>query len=331
MKIFSHISRKKKIRRANSGIYLNRKAFWTSLRKTNNIMHLKNILIFPLVLIFLVLSGCFFPVIDKEKILSGPAIGIIEIKGVIEDSKTILKNLKKFASDSNIKGILIRVDSPGGTVGPTQEIYSEIRKTSKKKKVYISIGNVAASGGYYIASAGDKIFANPGSITGSIGVIMQAVNIEQLVKFMKIDVETIKSGKYKDMGTPFKELTNEEREMLLGVTRDIHNQFIEDVARARKTDIEKIREIADGRIMTGLSAKQYGLVDEIGSIEDATETLWKDLELSGEPRTTYPRRQTSSFFREFMDSLSEDVEERLGISKKGLSFWFLSYYGTDTR
>ncbi len=276
-------------------------------------------------------TGCFFPSIDKEKIISGPAIGIIEIKGIIEDSKNILKNLKKFSSDTNIKGILVRVDSPGGTVGPTQEIYSEIRKISKKKKVYVSIGNVAASGGYYIASAGDRIFANPGSITGSIGVIMQTVNVEQLVKFMKIDVETIKSGKYKDMGTPFKELTPEEREMLLGVTKDIHNQFIEDVARARKIGVEKVREIADGRIMTGLAAKEYGLVDEIGSIEDATEMLWKDLDMSGDPKTAYPRRQSPSFFKELMDSLSEDVEQRLGIQKRGLSFWFLSPFGTDIR
>ncbi|MGC8927205.1 MAG: signal peptide peptidase SppA [Myxococcota bacterium] len=284
---------------------------------------LKFILLLSIVIL---LNSCFFPVLEKDKIVSGPRIGIIEVRGIIEDSKTFLRQLKKFATDSDIKGILIRVDSPGGTVGPTQEIYSEIRKVSKKKKVYVSIGNVAASGGYYIASAGEKIFANPGSITGSIGVIMQTVNVEKLVRLMKIDVETIKSGKYKDMGTPFKEMTDEEREMLSGVTKDIHNQFIEDIARARRLSIEKVREIADGRIMTGLSARNYGLVDEIGSIEDATETLWNDLKLSGEPRVTYPKRQSPSFLKEIMDSLSEDVEERLGLNKRGFSFWFLSPY-----
>ncbi|MCX7943443.1 MAG: signal peptide peptidase SppA [Deltaproteobacteria bacterium] len=277
------------------------------------------------------LCGCFFPVIDKDKIISGPVIGVIEIKGIIEDSKQVLKNLKRFLSDTNVRGILIRVDSPGGTIGPTQEIYSEIRKASKKKKVYVSIGNVAASGGYYIACAGEKIFANPGSITGSIGVIVQTVNIEQLVKFMKIDVETIKSGKYKDIGNPFKELTPEDREMLIKVTTDIHAQFVEDISRARGISKEKIKEISDGRIMTGLLAKEYGLIDEIGSIEDAIEMLWKDLNLSGEPKTIYPKRQTPSFFREFIDSISEDVEERLNLRNRGLSFWFLTPYGLDIR
>lgn len=281
------------------------------------------------ILVTLLISSCFFPVFEKEKIISGPKIGIIEIKGVIEDSKTILKYLNKFATDTDIKGILVRVDSPGGTVGPTQEIYSEIRKVNKKKKVYVSIGNVAASGGYYIASAGEKIFANPGSITGSIGVIMQTVNVEKLVKLMQIDVETIKSGKYKDIGTPFKEMTEEEREMLSTVTKDIHNQFIEDIARARGMDVEKVRDIADGRIMTGLSAKKLGLVDEIGTIEDAKDMLWNDLKLSGEPKVIYPKKQSPSFFKELMDSLSEDMEERLGLNKRGFSFWFLSPYGEN--
>lgn len=290
----------------------------------------RDVFIFSLILF---LGGCFFPTVSKEKINRGPVIGVIEIKGIIDDSKTILKNLKKFATDNNVKGIVIRIDSPGGAVGPTQEIYGEILKTLKKKKVYVSVGNMAASGGYYIASAGEKIFANPGSIMGSIGVIMQTVNVEQLVKFMKVDIETIKSGKYKDIGSPFRELTMEEREMLLGVTKDIHNQFIEDVARARKVDIQKIKEVSDGRILTGLTAKQYGLIDEIGSIEDTVEALWKDLQLSGEPKTTYPKRPTTSFMKELLDSFSEDIEERLGINmgKRGVFFWFLSPYGIDIR
>ncbi len=289
-------------------------------------MTFRRIFIALYIYILFFINGCFFPIVDKEKLINGPGIGVVEIKGIIEDSKIIIKNLKKFASDSNIKGILIRIDSPGGTVGPTQEIFGEIRKIISRKKVYVSIGNVAASGGYYIAAAGEKIFANPGSTTGSIGVIMQTINAEQLIKFMKIDVETIKSGKYKDIGAPFKELTAEEREMLNGVVKDIHNQFIEDVAKARRLDIERLREIADGRIMTGLLAKKYGLVDEIGSMEDAAERLWKDLSMSGEPRQIYPKKQTPSFLKEVMDSLSEDVEERLGLQKGGFSFWFLSPY-----
>ena len=292
-------------------------------------MHNRLFISGTLLLIAIVVSSCFFPSFEREKIPSGPKIGIVEIFGIIEDSKNTLKHLKKFANDTDVKGILVRVDSPGGTVGPTQEIYGEIRKISSKKKVYVSIGNVAASGGYYIASAGEKIFANPGSITGSIGVIMQTVNIEQLVKLMKVDVKTIKSGKFKDIGTPFKEMTEEEREMLYGVTRDIHEQFIEDIAKARRLEIDKVREIADGRIITGRAAREIGLVDVIGSIEDATDTLWKDLMLTGEPQTIYPRKQTPSFMRELLESMSDDIEERLGLKKRGFSFWFLSPYDTN--
>lgn len=293
-------------------------------------MPIKKVWPFLLLLIGInLLNGCFLPITDEEYRFSGSAIGIVEIKGVIQESKTTLKNLKKFVSDKNIKGIIIRVDSPGGMVGPTQEIYNEILKAGKKKKVYVSIGNVAASGGYYIASAGEKIFANPGSITGSIGVIMQTVNIEQLIKFMKINVETIKSGKYKDTGTPFKELTDEERKMLSQLTEEIHNQFIEDIARARRLEIEKVKQISDGRIMTGATAKKYGLVDEIGSLEDAKEALWRDLNLSGEPKSIYPRRQTRSFIKELMDSLYEDAEERLGIKEPGFSFWYLLPYSIN--
>jgi protease-4 len=292
-------------------------------------MYNRPIVLFILLVVVLCLSSCFFPPIDRDKIPGGPKIGIVEVKGIIDDSKEILKNIKRFASDKDIKGILIRVDSPGGTVGPTQEIYSEIRKVLKKKKVYVSIGNVAASGGYYIASAGERIFANPGSITGSIGVIMQTVNVEQLIKLLKVDVQTIKSGKFKDTGTPFKGLTEEEREMLYGVTRDIHEQFIENVARARGLSVDKVREIADGRIITGRAAKELGLVDEIGSIEDAVEALWKDTGMTGEPKTMYPKKTPRSFVRELLESMSDDVEDRLGLKKRGFSFWFLSPYNTE--
>lgn len=277
-------------------------------------------------------SSCLFYPFDNEKIVSGPKIGIVEIRGIIDDSKAILKQIKKFSRESDIRGILIRVDSPGGTVGPIQEIYSEILKVGRRKKIYISIGNIAASGGYYIASAGQKIFSNPGSIVGSISVIMHTVNVEQLVKMLKVDVETIKSGKYKDIGSPFKEMTPEERELLLNVTKEIHHQFIDAVARGRRMDIERVREIADGRIMTGLSAQRLGLVDEIGTIEDAIEMLWRDLNLSGEPQTVSPKRQPSSFIKQLIDSLSEDIEDRVVVRyNKGFSFWFLNNYDVDIR
>lgn len=290
-------------------------------------------LLYPITIlcVLLLLGSCLFYPFDSEKIVSGPRIGIVEIRGIIDDSKTILKQLKKFSRESDVRGILVRVDSPGGTVGPIQEIYSEVLKLGRTKKIYVSIGNIAASGGYYIASAGQKIFSNPGSIVGSISVTMQTVNVEQLVKMLKVDVETIKSGKYKDIGSPFKEMTPEERELLLNVTKDIHNQFIDAVARGRRMDIERVREIADGRIMTGLSAQRLGLVDEIGTIEDATEMLWKDLNLSGEPQTVSPKKQSSSFLKQLMDSLSEDIEDRLTLRDKGFSFWFLNNYDVDIR
>ncbi|WP_172683794.1 signal peptide peptidase SppA [Desulfosarcina cetonica] len=199
----------------------------------------------------------------------GESIGVVEIVGAIADSRDALKQLRRFREDDTIKAIVVRIDSPGGAVGPSQEIYREIRKTIGIKKVVASMGAVAASGGYYVACAADGIVANPGTITGSIGVIMGYTNFRELLDKIGLVPVVIKSGAYKDTGSPTREMREDERELLQAVTSGIHEQFITAIAEGRHMDREKVVTAADGRIFTGETAKAQGLVDRLGNFEDA--------------------------------------------------------------
>ncbi len=226
---------------------------------------------------------------SKKTIISlGNKIGVIEIRGVIANSKPILNTLDEYRKNSSIKGILLRIESPGGGVGPSQEIYREVVRVSKTKPVLASLGGIAASGGYYIAAGAKKIVANPGTLTGSIGVIINFGNFTELFKKIGYKPITIKSGKFKDIGNPGREMKPEEKEYLEKLVKNVHEQFVNDVAKGRKLPVEKVKKIADGRIFTGQQAKELGLVDELGNFQDAVKELAKMAKIKGEPKLVYP-------------------------------------------
>lgn len=220
-------------------------------------------------------------------------IGVVEIEGVIAESRQTMEDIVRFKEDPSIKGVILRINSPGGSVGPTQEIFREVVKLKEKKKVFVSMGSLCASGGYYLAAAGEKVYANPSTITGSIGVIMQSVILEDLLKKIGVKSNTIKAGDLKDAGTPFREMTPEERAYLNEVVKNIHEQFIKDIAAGRKMDLEKARKLADGRIYTGLQAMELGLIDGIGNFYDTVDDLKTVLKIKGKPDLVYTEKPFS--------------------------------------
>ena len=212
-------------------------------------------------------------------------IGVVGITGLISDSQHIVYQVKKFSQDKRIRGIVLRIDSPGGSVGPSQEIYDEILKARKSGKIiYASMGTLAASGGYYIASAAEKIFANPGTLTGSIGVIMAFSNAKRLMEKIGLQPEVIKAGEYKDIGSPARAMTKKEKSLLQSVVTDVHQQFIEAVAIGRDISIEEVTKIADGRILTGRQAHSLNLVDQMGGLQVSIEQLAKKVGIIGIPK-----------------------------------------------
>jgi protease IV len=232
----------------------------------------------------------------------GEKVGVIEINGIIAESKNVLNYLKRFREDNSIKAIVIRVDSPGGAVGPSQEIFREIRKTSASKKVVASMGTIATSGGYYVAAGANGIVANPGTITGSIGVIMGFTNYEELLQKIGLVPIVIKSGEYKDIGSPVREMKPEEKKILQEFAKKIHRQFIKDIVDGRKMDMEKVESLADGRIFTGQESKKFGLVDRLGNLEDAIEWAGELGGIKGKIATVYAKEKNFSLLRYITDS-----------------------------
>jgi len=259
---------------------------------------LLGILVFGVLLSLFVVSilalSYFFS--REESLWGDEKIAVIEIKGVIIDPQPIIEKLIKFRKNENVKAIVLRIDSPGGAVGPAQEIHAEIKRVQQQKKVLVSMGAVAASGGYYIASGADKILANPGSITGSIGVIVESLNVEELFRKLGLRSTVIKSGKHKDLGSPLRQMTPEEKKLIQGVLDSVHEQFIRAVAEGRKLPVEKVRSLADGRIFSGDQAKNLGLVDELGNLQDAIALAAKMTGIKGEPEVIYPEKKKFSLF-----------------------------------
>lgn len=244
---------------------------------------------------------------------SAEKVGVVEITGAIIDSQSTVEAIKKFRQDETIKAIVVRIDSPGGGVGPSQEIYREIERTLAHKKVIASMGAVAASGGYYVASAATGIVANRGTITGSIGVIMNYTNFEEVLRKIGLYSVVIKSGEYKDIGSPVRPMAPAEKEYLEELTRKIHKQFISDIAQGRKMEVEKIGTIADGRIFTGEEAKNLGLVDRLGNLEDAILWAGELAGIEGEPELAYPEQKKLTMLRYLIESaLQLWSEGRLG-------------------
>jgi len=248
-----------------------------------------------LALFFNAFSGVFADLIGDHK----EKIAVVEVKGIITESSKVVKRLKKYGRDNSVKGILLRINSPGGGVAPSQEIYSEVLRVRKKegKPVVASLASLGASGGYYIACAADTIFANPGSITGSLGVLMPLSNIQALLKKLGLKAVIIKSGKFKDIGSPTHEMTGEERNILQASVDDVHDQFIEAVAAARKMPVNRVRTLADGRIYTGRQALKEGLVDRLGGFEDAMRLLAERAGIQGEPKIVYEKEERGLLYR----------------------------------
>jgi len=212
-------------------------------------------------------------------------IGIVDITGLISDSQYIVNQVKKFRQDKRIRGIILRIDSPGGAVGPSQEIYDEVLKTRESgKTIYASMGALAASGGYYIASAAEKIFANPGTLTGSIGVIMAFSNAKGLMEKIGLQPEIVKAGEYKDIGSPARAMTQKERNLLQSVVTDVHQQFIEAVASGRDISVAEVTKIADGRILTGRQAYSLNLVDQMGGLQVSIDQIAHKVGIIGPPK-----------------------------------------------
>jgi len=211
-------------------------------------------------------------------------VAVVNVTGPIVESKQVVEELKGYVKDVSIKAIVIRVDSPGGGVAASQEIYEQVRRAAEKKKVVVSMGSVAASGGYYIAAPANLIMANPGTITGSIGVIMVVPNLKGLLDKVGIKTEVVKSGRLKDLASVFRGIGPEERQIIQGVMDDVHDQFITAVAEGRRMDKKNVRGLSDGRIFSGSQALKLGLVDELGDLETAVKRAAKMAGIEGEPQ-----------------------------------------------
>jgi protease-4 len=256
---------------------------------------------------------------------AGARVGIVEARGTIGDrengvdSEKITKLLRKYEKDDDIKAIVLRVDSPGGAVAPSQEIYGALRRIKAKKKVIVSMGNLAASGGYYISAPADKIYAEPGTLTGSIGVIFMHFNVRGLLEWAKVDQTTLKTGKYKDTLSPFRSLQETDREEIQSLSDDVYSQFVSAVAEGRKLPEARVREIAEGRIYTGRKAKELKLVDELGGLDEAVQAAWTLAGQSGEAKVQYMPKDRELSLRDLMRGMFQGAAEGVKSAAQGSS------------
>jgi protease-4 len=273
----------------------------------------------------LVVAGFFvllaaISTMDWFSFARGEKVAVLPINGLIIDSEEPIEHFKDFVKDDSVKAIVLRLNTPGGGVGPSQEIYEEVRKVRGKKVIVVSMGAVAASGGYLIACAADKIFANPGTITGSIGVIMKFVNVEDLVGKIGLKGFVVKSGEFKDIGSPIRKMKPEERQLIQSVIDNVHSQFVDSVAEGRKLAREDVLAIADGRIFSGEQAKELGLVDRLGNLEDAVAEAGKMAKIEGEPRVVTPPKKKFSIFELLRDEAERIIYEKLSRTRIRLDY-----------
>jgi len=232
-------------------------------------------------------------------------VQVVDIEGVLMDSRPILEQLKRYEDSSTVRAILLNIDSPGGGVATSQELYTEIRRLREKKNktIVAYMSSTGASGAYYVACAANKIIANPGTIVGSIGVIAEWVNYEDLLQWAKLKEIVFKTGEFKDTGSPTRALTDRERVYFQGLIDDMYVQFVESVASGRNLELQEVRSLADGRVFTGRDAKQRKLIDEIGNFQDAIDLTAKLAGISGKPRLIRLGRQRVTL----LDVLSTDL------------------------
>lgn len=255
------------------------------------------------------IASLFFGISDNEFDLhTGERIGLVEIEGVILDSKHAVEQLERFENDGSINAVVLRINSPGGGVAASQEIYEAAKRLRHRNKFVIaSMGSVAASGGYYIACAADSIMANPGTTTGSIGVISEMMNLTELLNKIGVRFEVIKSGKYKDSGSPYRSMNEEDRKYFQGYVDDAYQQFVGVVAEARRMEKTKVLQYADGRVFTGQQALAFGLVDRLGTYQDALALAAEAAGIEGRPHVVSSRKRKVTIF----DLLFGDLEEHL--------------------
>ncbi len=249
------------------------------------------------------------------------SIGVIEIKGVITDAEETLADIQSFSQEDGIKAVVIRIDSPGGAVGASQELFMAIRRLSQQKPVVASMGSVAASGGFYAAIGAEKIVAAPGTLTGSMGVIIKFANLEQIFEKIGYQSQVVKSGQFKDMGSPDRSLTEAELALLQDLINSVHNQFVNDIAESRALSREEVNKIADGRIFSGEQAKEYGLIDELGNFHDAVRLAARLANMGIElPNLVYPPEESNGMLGMLLGQSSHRLWGQLSLAKPILSY-----------
>jgi protease-4 len=255
----------------------------------------------------------------------GEKIGVVQIEGVIADSREIVDQIDEFSNDDTIRAVVLRIDSPGGGVAPSQEIYQAVHELRKKKRVVASMGSIAASGGYLIATATERIVANPGTITGSISAVMHFADVQELMKKVGVRSSVVKSGKFKDIGSPARKMTTEERQLIQGIVDDIYDQFVLTISENRKIPLEKINEIADGRIFSGRQALNLKLVDELGGLQDSILLASRLSGIKGKPDVTYATKKKASLLKYIIENMASVVSgeiRRSSAESRGALFLF---------
>jgi len=252
---------------------------------------------------------------ESPRLASGPRIGVVDVKGPIGmgrgsvESEPVLKLLKRYGEDSDMKAVVVRIDSPGGAVGTSQEILDGLRRLAEDKVVVCAMGNLAASGGLLVAMGCDRIVAQPGTLTGSIGVISTFPNVNGLLRKIDVQMNTVTAGKLKDAGSPFREFSDADRSYWQELANRIHRQFIQAVAEGRDLPVEQVEKFADGRVFTGEQAVELGLVDELGGFQDAVDLAKELAEIRGEPRMIFPPDERSRFLEELLGGLAQKVAQ----------------------
>lgn len=270
---------------------------------------------------FLVLVTVLSHFQGGDKFALGDKVAIIEVEGMIVSAGKTIERLHAAADDASVKAVVLRIDSPGGGVGPSQEIHDEVVKLVQSKPVVVSMGSLCASGGYYIAAPASRIFANPGTITGSIGVIMEFTNIQDLLDKIGLKNRVVKSGKHKDIGSPVRPMSAEDEAILQSLIDDVHSQFVEAVAAGRKLEVATVKPLADGRIFTGRQAQASGLVDELGNLESAIAAAAEMGGIVGEPKLIYPLPDEKGFWQDMVGEIALQVRKGLeGSTSSGLQF-----------
>jgi protease IV len=255
----------------------------------------------------------------------GSKIGVVDLEGVIISPKEVVEQLKKFGDDDSIKAIVIHVNSSGGGVAASEEIYREVKRIRDEKKKYIvaSIETVGASGAYYVSSATNKIYADSGSVVGSIGVIAEWVNYGELLKWAKLKQETLKVGEFKDTGDPSREMTPAERAYMQSLIDNMYGQFVQAVADGRHAKVEDIKAIADGRVWTGEQALSMHLIDQVADFQDAVKDTAKAVKITGEPVLVHPEKDRKTLFDLLFGDISQWLPTREKLMDHSLGFYYL--------